>query len=463
MKRGKDLAVRLYAPFRRWLDAAYARWIPEETKTTMDWAEDAAQAQLLQEPLRARALINYALVVVFILIVWSAFAEVDEVTRGEGRVIPSSQLKVVQSVDGGVVEEILVQEGQRVRKDQILLRIDPTRFVSTLKESEAEYFALQAKAERLRALIAGKPFEPSEELVAKAPGIVAQQRAQYLSSLEQLKSQVAIANDQLTQAREELSEARARYQQADRSYALAAQELKVTKPLVASGAVSEVDILRLERDVAKLNGERAQAASQIKRLTAAIQEASQKVEEVQLAAQSENSNELSDTMAKLSGLSQSNLALQDRVAKAEVRSPVHGAVKRLLVNTIGGVVQPGTELVEIVPTDDKLYLEAKILPKDIAFLSPNQPAIVKFTAYDFAIYGGLDAVVEQIGADTILDEEGNAYYHIRVRTLESSLGEDMPIIPGMVAQVDVLTGKKSILSYLLKPVLRARANAFSER
>ncbi len=453
----------LFSPFRKWVDKVFAPWMPEQNTKRMDWAEDAAFAHLQQEPLRARALINYALITVALLIIWASFAEVDEVTRGEGRVIPSSQLQVVQAVDGGVVEEINVRAGQLVERGQILLRIDPTRFVSNLRENQAQYLALRAKAERLQAMIDGKPFEPSAELLEQVPDIVAQQLAQYSSARAELQAQVSIAEEQLTQRMQELAEAQARYNQASRSYDLTLQEYKVTKPLIASGAVSEVDILRLERDVSNLKGERNQAAAQIKRLNAAIAEAKRKVSEVTLVTRNRSSNELSETLAKLSSLTEGSRALEDRVAKAEVRAPLRGTVKQLLVNTVGGVVQPGTELLEIVPLDDALFLEAKILPKDIAFLHPDQAAIVKFTAYDYAIYGGLDAVVEQIGADTIIDEKGNAYYNVRVRTLETSLGEDLPIIPGMVAQVDVLTGKKTILNYLLKPVLRARANALSER
>ena len=448
---------------RRALDRLLHPWIPKDEPGALSWAEDAAWAQLQQEPLRARALINYALLTLLLLILWAAFAEVDEVTRGEGRVIPSSQLQIVQSVDGGVVEEILVREGQLVDKKDTLLKIDPTRFVSNLRENKSQYLSQQAKAARLQALIDGKPFEPSPQLEKDAPRIVAQERALFISSQRELETQVSIAKDQLNQRKQELAEARANYRQASQGYNLAAQELKVTKPLLSSGAVSEVDILRLERDVARFRGERDQASAKIRRLSAAIEEAERKVGEVELAYRTQLSNELSETLASLGSLSESRLALEDRVAKAEVQSPVKGTVKRLLVNTIGGVVQPGTELIEIVPLDDALLLEAKILPKDIGFLRPGQAATVKFTAYDFAIYGGLDAVVEHIGADSVIDEKGNAFYTIRVRTDQPNLGEDLPIIPGMVAQVDVLTGKKTILNYLLKPVLRARANALSER
>lgn len=456
-------AGRLSGRARPWLDRAFARWIPPSPDDGLDWAVDADWARLQQEPLRARALLRWAGGTVAVLLLWSAIAQVDEVTKGEGKVIPSSQLQVIQSVDGGVVEEILVKEGQMVEAGAPLLQIDPTRFVSNLKENQAQYLALLAKSARLEALSHGKAFVPPPEVMRAAPELVERERILFESSRAELTAQISIAREQNNQRLQELNEVTARRDQATRGLELATQELTVTKPLLKSGAVSDVDILRLERDVARLRGEREQAAAQINRVQAAIAESNRKIEEVELNFQNQLRGDLSDTMAKLGSLTAGSGALADRVAKAEVKSPVRGTVKRLLVNTVGGVVQPGKEVVEIVPSDDALLLEARVKPKDIAFLHPGQPAVVKFTAYDFAIYGGLEATLEQIGADTVTDDQGNAYYVVRVRTHQSTLGPSLPIIPGMVAEVDVLTGKKSILSYLLKPVLRAKANALSER
>ncbi|MCB1957397.1 MAG: HlyD family type I secretion periplasmic adaptor subunit [Rhodocyclaceae bacterium] len=451
------------AAARRGVDRLFARWIPTEGERDRNWASDADWARLDQEPLRARAMLRWAFFVIVALVVWAAYAEIDEVTKGQGRVIPSSQLQVVQAVDGGVVEEILTREGETVEAGQVLLRIDPTRFVASLRENRAEYLALQARSVRLSALSEGRPFEPSAELLAAIPEIVEQERVHYRSSLDGLEAQLGIARQQLSQRNEELREVTTARDNAARSLALTTRELDVTKPLVGAGAVSEVELLRLERDVNRFRGDRDQAEAQIARLKAAIREANRKVEDVDLSFRNKVRSELSEVSAKLGSLSEGSLALADRVKHAEVKAPVRGTVKRLLVNTLGGVVQPGAEVVEVVPLDDALVLETKITPRDIAFLRPGQKAMVKFTAYDFAIYGGLEAELEQIGADSVLDEEGNAFFLVRVRTLEKSLGENLPVIPGMVAEVDILTGKKSILSYLLKPVLRAKANALTER
>ncbi len=439
------------------------RLTPIEEPDHLDWAGDADWALMQQEPLRARSLLRLAAGVMALLVLWAAFAEIDEVTRGEARVVPTSQVQIIQSVDGGVVEALLVKEGQVVEAGQLLLRVDPTRFVSSLMESQASQTALQAKALRLEALTRGTPFNPPPELLRDAPEIVAQERRLYESRRAEISAQTAVYQSQLAQRQQELNEVRARRDQAERSLELMNKEISATRPMVATGAVSEVEMMRLEQQLARIRGDREQATAQIARVQSAIREANSKISEVQLTSRNQMSAELSETMSRLASLEQGGVALQDKVKQADIKSPVRGTVKRLLVNTIGAVVPPGKEVVEVVPLDDALILEVQITPKDIGFLSPGQPAMVKFSAYDYAIYGGLEAEVFLIGADSVLDEKGNAFYQVRVRTRKPSLGPNLPIIPGMVAQVDVMTGKKTVLSYLLKPVLRAKSNAMTER
>lgn len=429
----------------------------------VDWAADAHAARLAQEPLRARALLYAVAIATLLLIVWAAVAEIDEVTRGEAKVVPSRQLQVLQSLDGGIVSEIAVREGQVVEAGQLLVRIDATRFESSLRENRAQRLALLAKTARLAALVEGTDFDVPQEVAAEAPEIAENERILYESSRAELAGQIAIAGQQLAQRRQELEEASAFFEQSDRNYDLALQELEQTEPLLSSGAVSEVEILRLKREVSRLRGEREQSSAQVTRTRAAIEEARSKVEQVALDFRNTRRSELADATATLNSLSEGSLGLSDRVKQTEVRSPVRGTVKRLLVNTEGGVVMPGRDVAEIVPLDDTLLLEAKIAPRDIAFLRPGQPALVRFTAYDFVVYGGLEAEVESIGADTIADDKGNAYYLVRVRTQRPSFGDELPIIPGMVAEVDVKTGRKSVLAYLMKPVLRAKQYALTER
>jgi adhesin transport system membrane fusion protein len=445
------------------MDRLFSRWIPPRPDDSLGWTADADWARLDQQPLRARYLLRAIGIILLTLLLWATFATVDEVARGSGKVIPSRQVQIVQAVDGGVVAEILVREGQSVEAGQSLFLIDETRFVSSLRENRVQYLALLAKAARLRALAENTPFVLPPEIVREDPKLVEEERSMYAARRNELEAQLSIARQQLTQRNQELIEVRSRREQAAQGYDLTARELAMTKPLAASGAVSDVELLRLERDVGRYRGERDQAGAQIARLQSSIAEASRKVQELEIVFRNQMRNELGETMAQLNSLSEGSTALSDRVLHANVKSPVKGTVKRLLVTTVGGVLQPGKEIVEIVPTDDVLLLETRISPKDIAFLWPGQKATVRFTAYDFAIYGGLEAVVDNIAADTVTDDDGNAYYLVRVRTLQSSLGKELPIIPGMVAEVDILTGKKSILAYLLKPVTRAKSVAFTER
>jgi adhesin transport system membrane fusion protein len=456
LERGSRCSATLFA-------SLVERLTPIKGQEPLDWADDADWARLQQEPLRARSLLRLAAGALLLLLLWASFAEIDEVTHGEARVVPTSQVQIIQTVDGGVVEALLVREGQIVEAGELLLRVDPTRFVSNMLESRVGQLAMQAKALRLEALTRGVAFKPSAELQSEAPDVVAQERSLYESRRAEIDAQVSISRNQLAQRQQELNEVRARREQAERSLELMTKEVNATRPLVATGAVSEVEVFRLEREVARLRGDREQAIAQIARVQSAILEASRKIDEVQLSSRNQMGAELSETMSKLATLSQGGRALEDKVKHADIKSPVRGTIKRLLVNTVGAVVQPGKEVVEVVPLDDTLILEVQIPPKDIGFLRPGQEAMVKFTAYDFSIYGGLLAEVTHIGADSVLDEKGNAFFHIRVRTHKPSLGPRLPIIPGMVAQVDILTGKKTVLSYLLKPVLRAKSNALTER
>ncbi|QFU01917.1 Type I secretion system membrane fusion protein PrsE [Halomonas sp. THAF5a] len=450
-------------PFRPFIDRLFARRV-SAAHLNRDWASDADWARLQQDPIRARAFLYVVVLAVAALLAWAWLAPIDEVTRGTGRVIPSSQLQRVQSFDGGVVQEILVREGERVEAGELLMRIDPTRFLSSFRENRATAQSLQARAERLRALATGSSFMPAEALVNKAPNIVDQERELYENALAKLAEEQSILEERLAQRRAELDEAQSRRDTAARELGMASQELNLTRPLLQSGAVSEVEVLRLRREVSRASGERNQATAQVERLQSAIDEAQAQLREVELNARTEWRTELSRTLGELAALDESSAGLEDRVRLSEIRSPVDGVVQRLGITTRGGVAQPGQEVVDIVPTDDALLVEARIAPQDIAFLRPGQPATIKLTAYDFAIYGGLEAELDHISADTITDDEGNTFYLVRVRTRQDAQQHrEMEVIPGMTAQVDILTGKRTVMQFLLKPVLRAWENSMGER
>jgi adhesin transport system membrane fusion protein len=453
-----------YGGCSRQIDKAFHFIGGKQQELDSDFDANADWAIAEQTPRGARIVVWLSAGAITILILWAAFAVLDEVTRGEGKVIPSRQIQILQSLDGGIVSEILVKEGQSVKVGDLLLKVDPTRMVSSLRENRSQYLSLLAKAARLKALADGARFIPPPEVTKEAPEIVEQERMLYESRRAELDATMGVSRQQASQRSQELISAKARREQASQSYSLTARELEMTRPLTKTGAVSDVELLRLERDVARYRGERDSANSDIPRLESSVLEAARKMQEVDLTFRNIARSELSEANAKLSALSEGSTALEDRVNQTEVRSPVNGTVKQLKVNTVGGVVQPGKDVIELVPSDDALVLEARVLPKDIAFLRPGQKAMVKFTAYDFSVYGGLDATLEHIGADSVVDEKGNAYFLVRVRTLSTTIGaQKFPIIPGMVAEVDILTGKKSVLSYLLKPILRAKAKAMTER
>ena len=461
MKRPESKPSSWKQRWENWLVEGDAK---KDTLAASDLAADAQWAASQQQAKGSRILLWSSLLCVLVLLIWASLGYIDEVVRGQGKVVPSRQVQVVQSLDGGVVEEILVRPGQRVDAGQVLLRLDPTRSTASLGENKAETLALKAKAARLEALATGEPFKAPDDVLKQAPNVVEMERRVWESKTQELQTAISIARDQFNQRQQELRETMANRDQAASSCSLTSEELRVTKPLLSSGAVSEVDLLRLQRDVARFCGEAKAAGAQIGRIQAAIQEAERKVQESELNARNLARVELSETRGKLSSLEQGQLALQDRVKLAEVRSPVRGTVNNLMANTVGGVVQPGKDILDIVPMDDTLLLEVQINPKDIGFLHFGQKAEVKFTAYDFAIYGGLAGKVEQIAANTITDEKGNSFYIVKVRTDRAHVGDDSrPIIPGMQAEVHILTGQRTLMQYLLKPILRAKANAFTER
>ncbi|HSI24884.1 MAG TPA: HlyD family type I secretion periplasmic adaptor subunit [Methylotenera sp.] len=439
------------------------RAVPTESRDDLDWDEEADLAIKEQTPLKAKLLLYAILVILLIVIIWAWLAKVDEITRGEGRVIPSRHLQVIQSLDGGIVTEILVREGDLVKVGMPLIKIDETRAISSLRENKGQYLALLAKEARLKALAEGSAFNAPEEVKTEVPQVYEQEYALYINSRDALDSIVNIARDQMIQREKELIEVQFKKELAEKTYESANKELSANKPLLASGAVSEIDILKLEREATRARGEIDQSRAQISRIQVSISEAKRKITEAEQTFRNKIRAELNDVSAKRSSLTETSVALSDKVKQSTLTSPVNGKVSRLFYNTVGGVIQPGKEVMEVVPTDEVLVLETKVQIKDIAFLRPGQPAVVKLTAYDYTIYGTLDAMVESIAADSIVDDKGNAYYLVRVRTLQTSLGNGLPIIPGMVAQVDILTGKKTILSYLLKPVFKAKSYAFSER
>ena len=398
---------------------------------------------------------------------WASVAELDEVTAGTGRVIPSSELQVIQNLEGGILAAIHVHEGDVVRRDQILLTIDDTQASSKFREDQSRVYALQSAIARLQGLASGEEPVFSEELAAARPDLVASELTLYQARKREVEASIQALRDLVAQRRQELVEAQSRIDQLQGSEALAREELAILKPLVEQGLKARIELVRLQRQINDITGELATTRSSVPRIRSALNEARGRISERRAAFTGEVAAQLVEAQGQLAAIAEVVTSAADRVRRTEIRSPVDGKVQQILINTLGGIIQPGQDLVEVVPIEDNLLVEAKIRPADIGFLSPGQEAIVKLTAYDFAIYGGLNATLVQISADTITDDQGESFYEIRVRTKRNFLvakdGATLPIIPGMVAEVDILTGKKTVLVYLLKPILRARGRALRER
>ena len=437
-------------------------------KNTSTFAANEVNKALLDDSPRVVRITLWAILAFFVvMLTWAALADIDEVTRGDGRAIPSSRLQKVQNLEGGIVSEVFVHEGEIVKAGAPLLRLDDTRFRSNAGESEADRLALEARVQRLTAQLADKEtLELPPEIAQKSPDIANGEMELFTSVKQRIQSEIGGLNEQLVQKKQELLDYQAKASQTRRSLGLLQQEISMSEPLVAKGAISKVEILRLRRSEVDTRGQLESVTLAIPRAQAAIKEIENKIGETRDRYRSEALSQLNEARTDLSKTQASGKAIEDRVNRTLVTSPVRGVVQQLMVNTIGGVIQPGSDLVEIVPLDDTLLIETKIRPQDIAFLHPGQEAMVKFTAYDYTIYGGLKAKLEQISPDTVTDKDGKSFDIVRLRTEKNHLGSDQKpllIIPGMVASVDIITGKKTILAYLLKPILRARAEAFRER
>lgn len=450
----------------------------------LDYIDDKTAALLLNTPTSARIMLWVMLLFFVCAVAWAAWAEIDKVTVGQGKVVPSSQVQVIQNLEGGLVKEILVREGDSVTQGQQLLLIDDTRFRSDFREREQQVLNLTASVLQLSASLtsviideskSGNDWRESVTLdtnkLAYPPtfeennkSLVSRQRAEYRQDLNELRNEISVIDQQVRQKQQDLVEMQARVRNLRNGYNLARDELNITKPLADEGVVPKVELLKLQRQVNDTRRELTSTELKLPALRSAIEEAKLSRIDIAQKFRSEQQEKLNEAQDRLSSMTESAVGLEDRVNRTVVVSPVNGTVKTLNVNTVGGVIQPGMDIVEIVPTEDTLLVEAKIAPQDIAFLRPDLHAIVKFSAYDFTKYGGLDGTLEHISADTTQDEEGNSFYIVRVRTEKTNFGHDetLPIIPGMTASVDIITGKRTVLDYLLKPIISAQNNALKE-
>jgi adhesin transport system membrane fusion protein len=405
------------------------------------------------------------LLIVFVL--WAHFTVLDEVTRGLGQVIPSQKVQMIQNLEGGILQEIMVQENQIVNKGDILIRIDNELAASQFRDAFTKAAEHEAAILRLNAEIDGESeIIFSDQFKEADPQVLADQKLIFKARQQQLQAELNVLRSQHSQKLQEITEMRSRKEQLERSLDIARQQRDIAKPLVDQGIYARVDYLALERDMSSLQGDIDALRLAIPRIRQAANEASRRIEQRRAEFTAQALDEMNSRRGELKSLREIMSAGEDRVTRTDVRSPVRGTIKQINLNTLGGVVRPGESILEIVPLDDTLLIEARIRPADIAFLHPGQKAMIKVTAYDFSIFGGLEGLVEAISADTIEDDNGESFYKVKLRTQKSTIayrGEELPIIPGMTASIDILTGKKSVLAYLLKPILRAKQNALRER
>ena len=433
------------------------------------FANDVRAAVDLRTPRFSRALL-WATTALFVVgLIWANFAILDEVKRGNGRVVPSSQTQVVQSLEGGLVEAILVREGEVVNKGDPLIRIDDTNFASQFGEVRERRAAMAARVARLQAMAEGKSkVAIDRQLAALAPRAVEAELASFDAQQRKLQQDLETARQQEQQKRRELDEQRAGEKRLTETSELLSKEVELTRRLFQQRVVPEIEMLRLERQYADVQGQLNVARQSNLKAEAAIREAISRAATVEASFRAQAGDDLAKAKADLAVLEETIRAAQDRVRRAELRAPVHGILNKINVTTVGAVVQPGSVVMELVPLDDTLLVEARIRPQDIAFVHPGQNAVVKVTAYDPYVYGSLKAKVERISADALVDdkEKGESFYRVMVRTDKNSLGtadHPLPIIPGMVTTVEILTGRKSVLDYLLRPARILRDEALRER
>jgi len=423
-------------------------------------------AVLEDTPSKLRSVLLFWIITVVFLLLWAGFSSIDELVRGDGQVVPGGENQMIQHLEGGIVSAIMVKEGQRVKADDVLLKVENIKSSSTYESSQYKSAEVRAKILRLRAEALGVSFNPTEADLREIPEQIAQERSAYMANQEAINSQISSLNDLYHQKQSELAEAKSRISESKRSLAFIKEEIAMTEPMVAQGIKPKVEFLQLQRQASDIQERYNAVVTSIPRLNAAMNEITNKIRQARGEFMSKARIDLAQAQTEIKRVGAESSALADEVTRTAIKSPINGIVQKLYVNTVGGVIKPGDNLVEIVPTEGGLLAEAKIKPADIAFIYPGQDAIVKVTAYDYSIYGSLRGKVVTISPDTVTDKKDNVYYVVKIQTDKKYLGskeKPLKIIPGMMINVDIVTGKKTILQYILKPIIKAKQYTFTER
>lgn len=442
-------------------------WMKDQVKKAIAHADRALDTDE-ELPLGRHIILFITLIFFTLFLVAACFVELEETTRGEGKIIPSKEIQKISSLEGGIIDELFVKEGDEVKAGQTIARLRDVAASSDLGSNESRYLSLLAAVTRLQAEVEGKIPEFSQEVMEKAPQAVSEEMKAYRANMDKISSQTSIMEQQKSQRSQELSELQIKSSDLSGQMALIRERKAIVEPLIARGSAPKIELLELDQQIKEKQTEMNSVSAAMPRARSAIAEADARIKDVVSQARAQSQTELAAKMMEMTSIQKGLAGLADRKDRTEIKSPVNGFVQDLKVYTIGGTVQPGQDFIEIVPKDDQLLVEAKIKPQDIAFLSPDQPAMVKISAYDFSIYGGLKGKIINISPDAVTDDKGNSFYLVRVQTQENRLkprrkGEKLDIIPGMVATVDILTGKKTIMDYIMKPLRKTLGNSMNER
>ncbi len=405
-----------------------------------------------------------ALVAVFIF--WAAFARLDEVAMAPGEVVPQGQVKTIQHLEGGIIEEIYVREGDTVRENAPLVQLDLAGAVNNIEEVQVRLDSLILTRARLDAEATGNEPTFPDEISARRPQLMSSQRAAFDARNRELGSSLAVLEGQVVQRDRDVREVQARLTAAEESLALANERLAMSNNLLKDNLQAPMDHLEIERDVSTLKGEAASLREALPRARAALNEARERISELEYKFRREARELLGDTETDIARLQELMAKATDQQTRTTIRSPTNGVVKNMRYNTLGGVVRPGEPIMDIVPTEDTLVIEARLNPIDRGFVSAGQKAVVKIDTYDFARYGGLDGKVQSVAPDSTVPEGALPYFKVVVRTDHIWLGDEADnrmITPGMGATVDIHTGSRTVMEYLLQPVLKLKTEAFRER
>jgi len=430
-----------------------------------EYINSLSQAILQKAPFNLRIVLYLWIFVIGAFLLWANLAQIDELVRGDGEIVPGGDNQLIQNLEGGIIEEILVTEAQKIIKGQVLVKIDNRKSVSTYKSSQYKAHALQARVYRLEAEATNSSFKIAKKFKKDFPKYYKREKKLYTINKEHLNAQIKILDEQKFQTTSELKESRRRVSDLKRSLNLIREEIAMNRPMVVKGVKSKVDFLKLQREENDILEKYNSAKELIPRLKSSLKELKVKKVQTKKHFMSEAQEALNELTAELLQINTQSNALEDQVTRTVVLSPVNGHIQKLFVHTIGGVIKPGDDIVEIVPSDAALWVEVNIKPSDIAFIYPTQKAMIKITAYDFAIFGALKGEVISISADTIMDSKENRFYKVKIKTQMNQFSENRKIVlmPGMTVNADIITGKKSVMDYILKPILKTKQYMFSER